>query len=264
MLIIISMESKLETVDKEFINQLNLVKDNLTKARKYGIFQNFDSFLLPNENYIKDIELYRNDGLKFLFDSKNEEYKELISNLIKFLEYNILKMKDLNQFFEEARNRGDIKETSTVGGGGATFSPGEGENYATPKAFNSNKKAKGTKNNYYYKLGWKLVDTEKLHKQAKGIEHKDLWKKKLNEQASQQFVDSLNLQDDSIKQFITTRMSDFDKIEDKLNILLPLLKKAKQETMDYYKNNPDFKIVYGSDLAVDYLNDIITLFKTKK
>jgi hypothetical protein len=28
--------------------------------------------------------------------------------------------------------------------------------------------------------------------------------------------------------------------------------------------SPDFKIKYGTDLAVDYLNDLITLFKDKK
>jgi hypothetical protein len=59
-------------------------------------------------------------------------------------------------------------------------------------------------------------------------------------------------------------MTDFDKIEDKLNTLLPLLKSAKTDTMEYYKTNPDFKIKYGTDLIVDYLDDIITLVKEKK
>ena len=77
-------------------------------------------------------------------------------------------------------------------------------------------------------------------------------------------MNSLNLPDDSIKQFVQDRVSDFDKIEDKLNILLPLLKKAKAETMKYYKNNPDYNIQYGTDLVVDYLDDLITLFRDKK
>jgi hypothetical protein len=55
-----------------------------------------------------------------------------------------------------------------------------------------------------------------------------------------------------------------EKIEDKLNILLPLLKKSKEETMEYYKTSPDFQIKYGTDLAVDYLDDLITLFRDKK
>lgn len=160
-----------------------------------------------------------------------------------------------------------LKEASATGSGpgAATFTPGSGAQYATPFAFNPNKKAKGAQNIYYYKLGWKPVDAKKLHKQAKGIEHKDLWKKKLEEtEATDSYINSLNLTDDSLKQFIEKRVSDFDKIEDKLNILLPLLKQAKIKTMEYYKNSPDFKIQYGTDLAVDYLDDIIKLFRDKK
>jgi hypothetical protein len=71
-----------------------------------------------------------------------------------------------------------LKEMSATGTG-ASFTPGSGENYATPFAFNPNKKAKGTANNYYVKkLGFKPVDPEKLHKQAKGIDTKQLWKGK--------------------------------------------------------------------------------------
>jgi hypothetical protein len=159
------------------------------------------------------------------------------------------------------------EESATGAGAGAGhFEPGTGANYATPNAFNPNKKANGAQNIYYYKLGWKPVDAEKLHKQAKGIEHKDLWKKKLEEteESSEAYVSSLNLPDPSLKQFIETRVTDFDKIEDKLNTLLPLLKKAKTETMEYYKTSPDFQVKYGTDLAVDYLDDLITLFKDKK
>ena len=70
-----------------------------------------------------------------------------------------------------------ISEMSATGGGtaGASFSAGAGEQYATPFAFNSNKKAKGTSRNYYLKLGYKLVNKEQMRKQAKGMEYKDLW-----------------------------------------------------------------------------------------
>ena len=60
-------------------------------------------------------------------------------------------------------------------GGTASFTPGTGAQYATPFAFNKNKKAKGTASNYYYKLGFKPVDKKKLRKQAKGIEVKQLF-----------------------------------------------------------------------------------------
>jgi hypothetical protein len=161
-----------------------------------------------------------------------------------------------------------LEEESSTGAGAdaGSFSPGEGAQYATKYAYNPNKKAKGAENIYYYKLGWKPVNAKKLHKQAKGLEHKDLWTKKLEEteESSQSYVDSLNLPKPALKQFIETRITDFDKIEDKINELLPLLKKAKTETMEYYKTSPDFQIKYGTDLAVDYLNDLITLFKDKK
>ena len=157
-----------------------------------------------------------------------------------------------------------VKEASMTGTG-ASFSPGSGENYATPYAFNKNTNAKGTKNIYYYKLGYKPVNRKALNKQAKGIDHKDLWKKKLEEtEATDTYVNSLNLTNPALSQFIEKRVGDFDQIEDKLNTLLPLLKQAKTKTMEYYKTSPDFKVQYGTDLAVDYLDDIIKLFRDKK
>ena len=178
-------------------------------------------------------------------------------------EYKKLKVVDEQKLKEVVFNK--LKEMSATGGGAgaATFTPGEGANYATPFAYNPNKKAKGAQNIYYYKLGFKPVDTPKLHKQAKGIDHKDLWKKKLNEESTETYINSLNLKDPALTQFITNRVDDFNKIEDKLNTLLPLLKEAKEKTMEYYKLSPDFKVQYSTDLAVDYLDDIIKLF-TKK
>ena len=174
-------------------------------------------------------------------------------------EYKKLKTVDEQKLKEIVLNK--LKEISATGTG-SSFTPGEGANYATPFAFNPNKKAKGTKNIYYYKLGWKPVNTNKLHKQAKGIDHKDLWKKKL-EEATETYINNLNLTNPALTQFITNRVGDFDKIEDKLNTLLPLLKQAKEKTMEYYKMSPDFKVQYGTDLAVDYLDDIIKLFRKK-
>ena len=71
-----------------------------------------------------------------------------------------------------------VTEMSATGGGtaGASMSAGAGEQYATPFAFNPNKKAKGTSRNYYLKMGWKLVNKKQMRKQAKGVEYKDLWK----------------------------------------------------------------------------------------
>jgi len=61
-----------------------------------------------------------------------------------------------------------LKEMSTSAGAGA---------YLGKYAYNPDKNAKGAARNYYLKLGWKLVDREKLRKKAKGLVVKDLWKK---------------------------------------------------------------------------------------
>ena len=60
-----------------------------------------------------------------------------------------------------------LKEMSTSGAAGA---------YSTPYAFNPNKNAQGTSRNYFLKMGWKLVNKNKVRKAAKGMEYKDLWK----------------------------------------------------------------------------------------
>ena len=62
-----------------------------------------------------------------------------------------------------------LKEESATGTG-ASFTPGTGENYATPVA--------GKAKNYYYKLGFKPVNKKALNKAAKGIEVKQLWEEK--------------------------------------------------------------------------------------
>jgi len=220
--------------------------------------EEYKKFLIYDEvkKDLKFREIYK--GFNYLFNQYKSHMRE---NYPK--QYSLLKSANEEMLKELVQKH--LKEMSATGAGGATFTPGEGANYATPNAFNPNKKAKGAQNIYYYKLGWKPVDAEKLHKQAKGIEHKDLWTKKLKEnESTDSYVNSLNIQDPSLKQFIDTRMTDFDKIEDKLNTLLPLLKSAKTDTMEYYKTNPDFKIKYGTDLIADYLDDIITLVKEKK
>ena len=60
-----------------------------------------------------------------------------------------------------------LKEMSSSGAAGA---------YSTPYAFNPNKNAQGTSRNYYLKMGWQLVNKNKVRKAAKGMVYKDLWK----------------------------------------------------------------------------------------
>jgi hypothetical protein len=167
----------------------------------------------------------------------------------------------------------DLEEESGTGGGASAgaFSPGEGPQTAekvkkegTDAAYKKNTNSKGTTNNIYVKnFKYKLVNQKALNKQAKGIEVKQMWKKNVNEAQLDvdAYIDSLNIDKPELKTFIKSRLEGFDTLEQKLNELLPLLQNAKQKTLDYYKNNPNFNVLYGTDLANDYLNDLINLFK---
>jgi hypothetical protein len=153
-----------------------------------------------------------------------------------------------------------LSEESATGTG-ASFTAGAGENYATPAAFNPNKNAKGAKNIYYYKLGFKPVNPKKLNKAAKGIDVKKLWEEEENRFDIESFLSSLPTDDDKIKKYIAGRLGDFDLLSSKLKELIVLLQEAKKETINSYRETPEFKAIYGTDLAVSLLDDIIKLFK---
>jgi hypothetical protein len=68
--------------------------------------------------------------------------------------------------------RKKLKEMSATGQGGASFTAGQGESYATPAAFSSKTNSKGTKNIYYYKLGFKSVP-DKI--KGSSLQVKKLW-----------------------------------------------------------------------------------------
>lgn len=167
------------------------------------------------------------------------------------------------------------KEISSTGGGAgsAGFTAGTGAQYATPFAFNPNKKAKGTSRNYMYKLGFKPVKetenpgatlgpgpkaTEKGVKdnyyvkgfkyklvpdkiKGSGLEVKPLWEEDTN----------------SSKEFHQERISAFEKIENELNDIYKMLSNAKNKTVEYYNTNPgSYGVVYPTDLVLDYIKDI--------
>jgi hypothetical protein len=152
-----------------------------------------------------------------------------------------------------------LKEMSATGTG-ASFTAGSGENYATPYAFNPNKKAKGAKNIYYYKLGFKPVDQKTLNKQAKGIEVKHLWEETEPKFDIEGFISSLNTEDEELKNYIAGRLGDFDLLADKIKELISLIQEAKKETINSYRENPEFKAIYGTDLAIKTIDNAIKLF----
>jgi hypothetical protein len=178
-----------------------------------------------------------------------------------------------------------VSEESTISSNSFFTSGGEGENHTGPSprksTYGAYKQAgykkvtegpgatmgpgpaaseTGVKNNTYVKdFKYKLVNQKALNKKAKGIIVKPLWEADTN---VEEYLQDINITNPDNKKWIASRLMGFDELERKLNELLPLLQQAKHETMDYYRQNPDsFSVVYGTDLANDYLNDLIELFK---
>ena len=135
----------------------------------------------------------------------------------------------------------ELKEVSATGGS-ATFTPGTGAQYATPRAFTKDSKSKKRKNIYYYKMGYKNVP-KKI--KGSGLEVKKLYEGEFNE-------------------FQKGRIDIFEKIENELNDLPPLISNAKNKTVEYYSANPgSYAIVNSTDLILEYIKDIKTLLKGK-
>ena len=137
-----------------------------------------------------------------------------------------------------------IKEQSSTGGGGASFTPGAGMQYATKYSFKKGTNEKGVKNPYYYKLGWKAVP-DKI--KGSGLEVRQLFEEEL-----------LNEYSD----FQQERIKAFDSVEQELNQITQMLSNARNTTAEFYAANPgSYEVVIATDLILDYLKDIKTLLK---
>jgi hypothetical protein len=143
--------------------------------------------------------------------------------------------------------RQKIKEISTTGTGGASFSPGEGAQHSSKYSFKKGTNSKGVKTPYYYKLGWKSIPNKIKNS---GLEVKKLFEDEvLNE----------------YNEFQQERIDVFDNIEKELNSLLPILSNLKNETAEFYSSNPgSYEIVTPTDLILDYIKDIKTLLTQEK
>ena len=109
----------------------------------------------------------------------------------------------------------------------------EGIGYLTPKAFNKNKKSTGAPSIYYYKLGYKPV--------PKKIKGAGTIVKQLFEYSD----------------FQQKRINVFNEIEDKINNILPMLSNAKNETAEFYNENPgSYAIVVPTDYILEILDEI--------
>jgi hypothetical protein len=180
--------------------------------------------------------------------------------------------------------KNELNEMSTIASNSGFVSGGEGENHNGPSPRKSTYGAytqagykkvnegpgatmgpgpkagsEGVANNIYVTdFKYKLVNQKALNKKAKGIEVKNLWEV----EDVEKFLDDTQINEPSRREFIKSRIMAFDALEDKLNQLVPMMQQAKNKTIDYYRNKPEsFGIVYGTDLAQEYLNDLIELFK---
>lgn len=64
------------------------------------------------------------------------------------------------------------------------------------------------------------------------------------------------------KSFQDERIRVFDEIVKDIELIRDSLFKAKQQTIQYYKQNPEsFDVLISTDIIKDYLNDIKTLLK---
>jgi len=141
--------------------------------------------------------------------------------------------------------RKKLKEMSATNVGGASFSGGEGANYATPAAFSSKTNSKGTKNIYYYKLGFKPVPNIK----PKSYDKKKLWEDEM-----------LNELNDFQKQ----RLAGLDEIEKLMNEITPLISNAKNETIEFYSGDVgSYDITQPIEIVLSYLKEIKQLLTEK-
>jgi len=164
-----------------------------------------------------------------------------------------------------------LKETSTIASDSGFTSGGEGENHNGPSPRKSTYGA-------YTQAGFKKVNegpgASMGHGPKAGPEgvtknkYVTDFKYKLVKQPIKEvedidtFLDDMQINDLSRREFIGSRLRAFDNIEDQLNQLVPLLQQAKSKTIDYYRSKPDsYSVLYGTDLAQDYLKDVIELFK---
>ena len=141
--------------------------------------------------------------------------------------------------------RKKLKEMSATNVGGASFSVGEGANYATPAAFSSKTNSKGTKNIYYYKLGFKPVPNIK----PKSYDKKKLWEDEpLNE----------------MNEFQKKRLDGLDEIEKLMNEITPLISNAKNETIELYGGNAgSYDITQPIEIVLSYLREVKQLLTEK-
>jgi len=138
-----------------------------------------------------------------------------------------------------------LKETSSTGAGGASFSAGEGAQYATKYSFKKGTNEKGVKNPYYYKLGWKPAPNKI---KGSGLEVKKLFEL-----------------DNKFNEFQQKEINNLDDIEKAIQQLSPALDNAKDTVINAYSADPNtYDIIISTELVLKFLNDALILLKGEK
>ena len=242
---------KLPAFDKLFDDSTELV--NTAK----GVYQK-----AKNDDVIKQIYTLskdiRNKVRTHLRNDYPDEYKRIVMKM--------------NEEWDDFTWEVDENTTTGGGAGSAGFTPGTGMTYATPYAFKVKKKkqkeipeslkeskdpgatlgpgpkasADGVNNSSYTsQFGYKLVPKNKdgtYVQKGSGLDVKQL------------FEDQ--------KEFQAKRISAFDAIEQEMNDIYKMLSNAKNETSDYYNDNPSsYTVIKPTDLVLDYIKDIKNLLK---
>ena len=147
-----------------------------------------------------------------------------------------------NSFDFEAEDKAELKWKLDSWGYrliAGSIDEGEGIGYMTPDAFGKKKK-----NVYTSQYGYKLVP-KKI--KGSGMITKQIFEKEELTEYSD---------------FQQKRINGFDGLEDKVNSILPLISNAKNETAEYYNENPgSYTVVYSTDMVENYLDNIVELLK---
>jgi len=215
--------------------------------------------------------------LRGIYDGIKNEFNKFRTHLRK--EYPAFYAQLKGQLTEE-----DLDEMSTTGGGSAGFTPSTGMTYATPYAFRKPKKKQepipeshtDAENKKLKIISKELKKASKMHKgQAKRIDkivkedlNLDSYGYKLvpkdkdgNYVQKGSKLDVVNLFEDA-EAFQNERIKAFDAIEQELNDIYKMLSNAKNETSDYYNDNPSsYDVIKPTDLVLDYAKDIKNLLK---
>ena len=153
--------------------------------------------------------------------------------------------------YPDSYKKFSANEASMTNSGGATFTPGTGAQYATPKAFRKKGQKQNSATKYILKkFGYKLAPSIP-NRPSKAITYKQVMEK------ANMYKYKLAEAENNVEVFHQQRIKDFDELESRLDVLKKKLRQGKLSTIKYYRENPQsYSVVYGTDMINDYFNDI--------